>query len=51
MKNEMRRLGLTMGDIIRGVIPFVVLIMVGIGLCIAFPQLVLWLPGKMLVGW
>jgi len=44
-------LGVTMGDIIRGIIPFVVLIMVGIGLCIAFPQLILWLPGKMLVGW
>jgi len=44
-------LGVTMGDIIRGVIPFVVLIMVGIGCCIAFPQLVLWLPGKMMVGW
>lgn len=44
-------LGVTLGDIMRGIIPFVVLIMVGIGLCIAFPQLILWLPGKMLVGW
>ena len=44
-------LGVTMADIIRGIIPFVVLIIVGIGLCIAFPQLILWLPGKMLVGW
>jgi len=44
-------LGLTMGDIIRGIIPFVLLIMVGLGLCIAFPQIILWLPGKMLVGW
>jgi len=44
-------LGVTLGDIMRGIIPFVVLIIVGIGLCIAFPQLILWLPGKMLVGW
>ncbi len=44
-------LGVTMADIIRGIIPFVVLIMIGIGFCIAFPQLILWLPGKMLVGW
>ena len=44
-------LGVSMADIIRGIIPFVVLIMVGLGLCIAFPQLILWLPSKMLVGW
>lgn len=44
-------LGVTMADIIRGVIPFVVLIMVGIGLCIAFPEIILWLPGKMIVKW
>jgi tripartite ATP-independent transporter DctM subunit len=41
-------LGLTMGDIIRGVIPFVFLIMVGLGLLIIFPDLILWLPGKMI---
>jgi len=41
-------LGVTMGDIIRGVIPFVFLIMIGMGLCVAFPQLILWLPGKMI---
>jgi tripartite ATP-independent transporter DctM subunit len=41
-------LGVTMGDIIRGVVPFVFLIMVGMGLCVAFPQLILWLPGQMI---
>lgn len=41
-------LGLTMGDIIRGVIPFIVLIMVCLGLCIRFPQLILWLPNQMI---
>lgn len=40
-------LGITTGDIIRGVIPFIVLVMLGLGLCVAFPQLILWLPGLM----
>jgi len=41
-------LGVSMGDIIRGVIPFVGLIIVGLGLLVAFPQIILWLPGKMI---
>jgi len=41
-------LGITMGDIIRGVFPFVGLIIVGLGLCVAFPQLILWLPAQMI---
>jgi len=41
-------LGLTTADIIRGVIPFIVLIVIGIGLCILFPQLITWLPGHMI---
>ncbi len=40
-------LGVTTADIIRGVIPYVFLIMVGLSLCIAFPQLILWLPAQM----
>ncbi len=40
--------GITTAHIIRGVIPFVILIMVGLGLFIAFPQLLLWLPGQMI---
>ena len=43
-------LGVTTGDIIRGVIPFVLLIVVGLGLLIAFPQIILWLPGLMITG-
>jgi len=35
-------------DIIRGVIPFVFLIIVGLGLCVAFPQLITWLPSQMI---
>jgi len=41
-------LGVTNVDIIKGVIPFILLVMVGLGLFIAFPDLILWLPGKMI---
>ncbi|MBA7535423.1 Sialic acid TRAP transporter permease protein SiaT [subsurface metagenome] len=41
-------LGITTAEIIRGVIPFVILVMVGLGLCVAFPQLILWLPSMMI---
>lgn len=43
---------ITTGDIIRGVLPFVGIIAVVIGLCVLFPDIILWLPNKMLrVGW
>jgi len=41
-------LELTIGDIIRGVIPFVFLILVALALFVAFPQIILWLPGQMI---
>lgn len=41
-------LGVTFADIVRGVIPFVLLIIVGLGLLVAFPQLILWLPSQMI---
>lgn len=40
--------GVEMGHIIRGVIPFVVLVIAGLGLCVAFPQIILWLPNMMI---
>ncbi|HHE70675.1 MAG TPA: TRAP transporter large permease subunit, partial [Chloroflexi bacterium] len=40
--------GIDTGHIVRGVIPFVCLIVVGLILCIVFPEIILWLPGKML---
>jgi tripartite ATP-independent transporter DctM subunit len=43
-----KEIGLTMAEVIRGVIPFVFLIMVGIALFARFPQLVLWLPAQMI---
>lgn len=44
-------LGLTMADIIKGVIPHIILVMVGMGIFIAFPQIITWLPDKMITGW
>jgi TRAP-type mannitol/chloroaromatic compound transport system permease large subunit len=41
-------LEVTMGDLIRGVFPFVGLIVIGLVLCIAFPQIILWLPSMMI---
>lgn len=35
------------GDIIQGVIPFIVLIAIGLLLMITFPQIILWLPSTM----
>jgi tripartite ATP-independent transporter DctM subunit len=39
--------GVTMGDIYRSIIPFVLLQAFGLGLCMVFPQIVLWLPNLM----
>jgi tripartite ATP-independent transporter DctM subunit len=41
-------LGIEMSHIIKGVWPFVICIIIGLVLCTAFPQLILWLPGKMI---
>ena len=35
---------LSINDIINGIIPYLGLIAIGLGLCIVFPQIVLWLP-------
>jgi tripartite ATP-independent transporter DctM subunit len=37
--------GVTMSDVYRGMYPFVALQLVGLGLCIYYPSVVLWLPG------
>jgi tripartite ATP-independent transporter DctM subunit len=41
-------LGITMANIIKGVWPFVVCIIIGLVLCTIFPQLILWLPSLMI---
>jgi TRAP-type mannitol/chloroaromatic compound transport system permease large subunit len=33
-----------MGHIYRGIIPFVCLQMMALALCLAYPEIVLWLP-------
>ena len=41
-------LGITMGDIIKGVIPFIAIIMFTLVLCMFFPGIITWLPEKMI---
>ncbi len=40
--------GIDTGNIIRGVAPFVGLIMVALALCIIFPDIIMWLPHQMI---
>ncbi len=35
------------GEVVRGVIPFIIMFMIGIALLMLFPQLALWLPATM----
>lgn len=37
-----------MGDIYRSVLPFIVCQIIGLALCMAFPQIALWLPNTMI---
>ncbi len=41
-------LGITMSDIIKGVVPFVTIIILALILFTIFPQLILWLPNHMI---
>jgi TRAP-type mannitol/chloroaromatic compound transport system permease large subunit len=42
-----KELGLTMGDIIRGVLPFVGIVAFVLVLMVIFPGIITWLPGLM----
>jgi hypothetical protein len=42
--------GLKLQAVMKGVVPFTLVILVGIVRCIAFPVLVTWLPSTMIVG-
>ena len=47
-----KELGVETSDIIRGVFPFVGLIIIGLVLCVIFPQIILWLPNTLVrTGW
>jgi C4-dicarboxylate transporter, DctM subunit len=37
-----------MADVVRGAFPYVVLMIIGLGIIMAWPQVALWLPGTML---
>ncbi|MCA1971342.1 MAG: TRAP transporter large permease subunit [Caenispirillum sp.] len=39
-----------MGTVYRAIVPFFLLQLVGLGICAAFPELVLWLPRLMMAG-
>lgn len=41
-------LGISMRDIIRGVIPFIILVMIALTLLSIFPEIITWLPEKMI---
>lgn len=41
-------LGVTTADIIRGIIPFLGIIIFGLGICVVFPQVITWLPDIMI---
>lgn len=43
-------LGVTIGEIIWGVIPFILIIMLVLVICSFFPQIILWLPRMMITG-
>ena len=36
--------GVTMSDVYRAMYPFIVIQVIGLILCIAFPRIILWLP-------
>ncbi len=42
------KLGITMGDIIRGVLPHIALVIIGLILFIVFPEIITWLPSQMI---
>jgi tripartite ATP-independent transporter DctM subunit len=41
-------LGITFRHIIAGIVPFIILIIVGLVIFTLFPEIILWLPGKMI---
>jgi len=40
--------GIDTSHIIRGVLPYIGLIVLALGLCVVFPDIILWLPAKMI---
>lgn len=44
-------LGVTTWDIIKGIVPFVGLVILALGILAIFPQIIMWLPSTMRQGW
>ncbi|MEA2015250.1 MAG: TRAP transporter large permease subunit, partial [Actinomycetota bacterium] len=40
--------GVTLNHIYKGAIPFIILQVIGVGLCILFPQIITWLPNLLM---
>lgn len=45
-----KELGVDMGHMVRGVVPFIILVLVSLIILSFFPQFVMWLPRKMIGG-
>jgi tripartite ATP-independent transporter DctM subunit len=43
-----KELNITMSDCIRGIWPYVFMVIILLALCIAWPEIITWLPGKMI---
>jgi TRAP-type mannitol/chloroaromatic compound transport system permease large subunit len=39
---------ITMTDLYKSVVPFIFLQILGLALCMVFPQIITWLPSKMI---
>ena len=46
--NGLKLPGITLGDIYRGIVPFVFMQLIGLAVCTIFPQSALWLPSLMI---
>ena len=44
------KLGVNIGHAMKGVLPFIFLVLVGVALCSLFPNIILWLPSIMIGG-
>jgi TRAP-type mannitol/chloroaromatic compound transport system permease large subunit len=48
MKSLAEPMGVSMGEIYRSIIPFTLLLLVGMAIIMLFPGLALWLPSTMI---
>jgi len=46
-----KRIGITIADIIKGMIPYICIMILALIILIIFPQIITWLPGRMITTW